>query len=50
MFWCQFQEDLSNGKDVDDSNTLYSRLDDPNVSDDDIEEVIEHLVFSLYEL
>ncbi|KAF5458827.1 hypothetical protein F2P56_022828 [Juglans regia] len=31
-------EDLSNGKDIDASKTLYSRLDDPNVSDDDMEE------------
>nr|XP_023911613.1 CRM-domain containing factor CFM3, chloroplastic/mitochondrial [Quercus suber]POF11370.1 crm-domain containing factor cfm3, chloroplastic/mitochondrial [Quercus suber] len=31
-------EDLRNGKEIDDSKTLYSRLDDHNVSDDDIEE------------
>ncbi|KAL4593755.1 hypothetical protein ACB092_M014400 [Castanea dentata] len=30
--------DLRNGKEIDDSKTLYSRLDDHNVSDDDIEE------------
>ncbi|KAM4131930.1 hypothetical protein ACJW30_01G212700 [Castanea mollissima] len=31
-------EDLRNGKELDDSKTLYSILDDHNVSDDDIEE------------
>lgn len=31
-------EDLKNGKEIDDLKSLYSRLDDPNVSDDDMEE------------
>ncbi|KAL4607356.1 hypothetical protein ACB092_09G167500 [Castanea dentata] len=34
--------DLRNGKEIDDSKTLYSRLDDHNVSDDDIEEMVAH--------
>lgn len=37
---------MRNGKEMDYSKNLYTRLDDPKASDDDMDEVIDHLISS----